>query len=391
MQNFTDSIGNSYALTYDSNNRLVLVTEPAGRWLKITYEDITLNQQQFTLFYAQLGAPPPGLNIQFVNTPGAFRYLRYYSTDEGGVEGYSNIAEIMFFDTNGNYISGTPFGSTPAYNNSSSTFDKAFDLNFGTYFEYASPHFGFTGIDLGPGNATQVGAIAFYPRPGYEWAMDGTNTEGLPTGSRFEGSNVAPVTETVIAQVQAGYGMGGSQVITRTAQYHYTPLADTVLNSNWLDLTSVTYGDGTQATYTYQLLYSGQHPLLATADDTRNEGNATQIAYEFWQGPAHIEGNIYAEHDLASNQILAKFEGQGPEDNAYCGRKITYANGGAKTLLFTADHNVLTYADELGNTTSYAYTPGNGFLQVQVDPLNRYTVWIRDAQGRVLNTYFADG
>ncbi len=98
--------------------------------------------------------------------------------------------------------------------------------------------------------------IRFYPRAGYEGRMGGANGEGRPSGCRFEGSNVAPVTESVIAKVEAGYG----QTVTRTVQYNYATFADPVLASGWLTLSGASYGDGSQAQYVYRSIYAGQHP-----------------------------------------------------------------------------------------------------------------------------------
>jgi hypothetical protein len=46
---------------------------------------------------------------------------------------------------------GTPYGTSPGYE-PTSTFDKAFDGDPITYFLYAQPNDGFTGIDLGAGH-----------------------------------------------------------------------------------------------------------------------------------------------------------------------------------------------------------------------------------------------
>ena len=381
LQNFTDSFGNNYLLTYDANGRLTLVTEPAGRWLRITYQDVTVNQDQFTTLYAQASTPPAGWNTVTVSNPTAFRYLRYFSTSPGAQGSYGVVAEIEFYDTAGNKLSGTPFGSNPPYT-SSTGFAKAFDGNTGTYFDFQSPHYGFTGIDLGSGNAKAVGKVRFFPRAGYEGRMNGNNPETGVTDCRFEGANVAPVTESVIAKVEAGYGSGANQVITRAVNYNYATFADPALaGSSWLTLTGAAYGDGSAAVYTYQSLYAGQRPLLASADDPRMQGAATKIKYEFWQQNGNVFGAIYAEHDFTSNQILAKFEGDGTAG----GRKVTYANGSVHKLVITSNVNTTGYTDAMGNQTSYAYTAnGGGFLQSKTDALGHTTSYTRDAQGRML-------
>ncbi len=390
LQSFADSIGNTYALTYDANNRLALITEPAGRWLRVTYQDMPVNQDQFTTLYAQSTTPAAGWTQVTINNPAAFRYLRYFSTEAGSQESHCDVAEVQFYDTAGNQITGTPFGSSPAWNNSSSTFSKAFDGNTSTYFDFVSPHYGFTGIDLGSGNAKAVGSVRFFPRAGFESRMNGSNPETGVSGCRFEGSNVAPVTETVIAKVEAGYGSGGNQTVTRTVRYNYATFADPVLaGSSWLTLSGASYGDGSAAVYTYQSLYAGQRPLLASADDPRMQGAATKIKYEFWQNNGNVIGSIYAEHDFTSNQVLAKFEG----DGTTTGRKVTYANGAVrKRVVSNNSYNTSAFTDALGNTTNYAYSAagGNGFLQAKTDALNHKTSYTHDAQGRLLSITYAD-
>lgn len=125
-----------------------------------------------------------------------------------------------------------------------------------------SHHYGFTGLDLGAGNTAVVSKVRFFPS-GTPSRINGNNSEGHPRGCRFEGANVAPLIETVITRVEAGYGSGTNAVVTRSVNYNYTAQRDPVLASNWLDLTSVSYGDGTQANYTYQSLFDGQRPILA--------------------------------------------------------------------------------------------------------------------------------
>lgn len=380
LQSFTDSNGLAYYLTYDASNRLVLVSEPAGRWLRITYQSISVNQNQFTNLGSLGSTPASGVWTTLnVNDATAYRYLRYYASDPDSFDAFCNVAEIQFLDKTGAAIAGTPFGSVPAWNNTSSTFDKAFDGDPNTFFDYASAHFGFTGIDLGAGNAKAVGQIRFFPRLGYEVRM---------SSGRFEGSNVAPVTETVIAKVEAGAG----STVTRTVQYDYATFADPVLtNSAWLTLTGANYGDTAKALYVYQSVYAGQHPVLFSANDPRISGDAaTRIVYEFWRTDAYILGAIFAERDYQSNQVLVMFQGEGNTGFSGPGRKVTYANGGAKHVVTGGDHNTTSRADELGNTTSYTYAPNNGFRLSQTDALNHTTSYTRDTQGRLLSIKYPD-
>ena len=98
-------------------------------------------------------------------------------------------------------------------------------------------------------------------------------------------------------------------------------------------------------------------------------GEATRIIYEFWASNSFIHGSIYAEHDFASNQVLAKFEGvaedSGPKDHL---RQWQRATGGRwHQQQHQQPH------DELGNVTSYTYaSSGSGFLLSAKGPTQSY-------------------
>ncbi|HEY5894957.1 MAG TPA: DUF6531 domain-containing protein [Chthoniobacterales bacterium] len=273
LLDFTDTASNVYTLTYDASNRVIQVTEPAGRYLRIIYADIPVNQSQFTTLKTVATKPASGTWTEVtINNPTAFRYLRYFSSNPGSTESYCNIAEMEFYDTAGNKLSGTPFGSTPAQA-PGSEYDKASDGNVNTFFDYKWPHFGFTGIDLGAGNEKVIGKIRFYPRAGNAGRMVAPGKEGYPDGCRFEGSNVEPITETVISRVESSDG--------RFVTYNYTTIPDSILEHDWLALQSVQYGDGTAATYSYAMYWAGQPPLLAEANDPRYDGPSVHMKYTY--------------------------------------------------------------------------------------------------------------
>ena len=246
-----------YSLTYNAARQLTLVSEPAGRWLRISYQDVPVNQNQFTRLARIYSSPAPAQWVELpVTDPGSYRYLRFFSTDADEIETWCNVAEVEFYDQNGVKLTGTRFGSSPSWQ--SRTYDKATDGNTNTFFDYAYRHFGFTGIDLGAGQAARISKVRFYARQGYEGRMiDG----------RFEGSNVAPVTKTVISRVEIGRGSGAGEVVSREVNYQYGTQPDAVIGTDWLVLKKALYGDATAATYTYQLRGAGQRPLLETADD----------------------------------------------------------------------------------------------------------------------------
>ncbi len=79
-------------------------------------------------------------------------------------------------------LTGTPYGTSPAWGDLPNTYDKAFDGDPSTFFDYAQPDGGYTGIDLGAGHTSPVAAIRFVPRNGQLGRMIGGRFEGCSDG-----------------------------------------------------------------------------------------------------------------------------------------------------------------------------------------------------------------
>ena len=136
------------------NLHTISVTPPQGSWVEVTITDAT-----------------------------AYRYLRYLSPDGG----YCNVADIEFYSestASGNLLAGTKFGTGPAFA-PGREYDKAFDGNTGSYFDYVNANGGYTGIDLGVGNAKAVIKIRYYPR------TDSGLGPGRMVGGKLQGSNTS--------------------------------------------------------------------------------------------------------------------------------------------------------------------------------------------------------
>lgn len=74
------------------------------------------------------------------------------------------------------------FGGTPSYGTDREYF-RAFDSNSTTFYDYNGTGSGHVGIDLGDGNARQVTAIRYFPRPSTNATIDADMI-----GGRFQGS-----------------------------------------------------------------------------------------------------------------------------------------------------------------------------------------------------------
>ncbi|HEY4454572.1 MAG TPA: beta-N-acetylhexosaminidase [Pseudonocardiaceae bacterium] len=86
------------------------------------------------------------------------------------------------FDPADTQLTGAPYGTSPGWGNGPNTFDKAFDGDPATFFDYAQPDGGYTGIDLGAGHAAPVTAIRFVPRAGQLARMVGGVFQGCTDG-----------------------------------------------------------------------------------------------------------------------------------------------------------------------------------------------------------------
>jgi hypothetical protein len=79
----------------------------------------------------------------------------------------------------GQKLSGTVFGTSPPYS-PDSEFDKAFDADTATFFDYSQPSGGYTGLDLG--TSRRIISLRYFPRASYASRM---------AGGKFQGSNTS--------------------------------------------------------------------------------------------------------------------------------------------------------------------------------------------------------
>lgn len=84
-------------------------------------------------------------------------------------------------EPNCSLVTGNAFGTSPAWGGSTSTFDKVFDGDVSTYFDYASGSGGYAGLDLG--SDKNVFAVRFHPRSGNESRMVGGKIQASSTSN----------------------------------------------------------------------------------------------------------------------------------------------------------------------------------------------------------------
>nr|WP_281243006.1 cohesin domain-containing protein [Gracilibacillus ureilyticus] len=99
------------------------------------------------------------------------------ATDGSGIKG-----ELVIDISNQlQLVTGDVFGTNPPWSEGNE-FDKAFDGDTNTFFDYKEANGGYTGIDAGEGNRTVLAQVRFYPRDGFTNRM---------TGGKIQGSNIA--------------------------------------------------------------------------------------------------------------------------------------------------------------------------------------------------------
>jgi len=101
-------------------------------------------------------------------------------SEKGGVEMFREESQ-QFRLLNAAKLSGSAFGTTPAYA-AGNEYDKATDGDPGTFFDYANANGGYTGINLGAGNASKISYLIFTPRSGFSDRMVGGQFQGSNTG-----------------------------------------------------------------------------------------------------------------------------------------------------------------------------------------------------------------
>lgn len=113
---------------------------------------------------------------------------------------------------------------------------------------------------------------------------------------------------------------------SRSVSYGYTLLADGL--STWVELTSVTYGDGTAASYEYHQQAAGVRQLLEHAVDPRLDGRSVDMRYVYDESPGATEGFVLQEKNGKTGEVLVSLTVSGAQ------RIIKYeANDGEDKLI----------------------------------------------------------
>lgn len=182
--------------------------------------------------------------------------------------------------------------------------------------------------------------------------------------------------QDVISKVSSGDG--------RSVSYHYTVHLDGI--SSWPLLTSVRYGDGTQAIYQYHVPPKGQYGLfyLAHATDPRIEGRHVDMRYNYNNEMAG--GYIKEEINGRSGEVMSTLSADAGN------RWICYANGRIQHIVMPEEmggKNTL-YADGLGRALLSGYDE-RGYLQSKTDALGRKRQYVQSIHNNPQRVTHPDG
>jgi YD repeat-containing protein len=224
------------------------------------------------------------------------------------------------------------------------------------------------------GMSNPITKIRYYPRPGYESAMQNGN---------FEAFNIWPAEVTVIAKVETGDG--------RSVRYEYTPMQDPAMPATiYQMLSAANYGDGTRAEYSYAQLLNVTPPVMVRAVNPRLGGAATNIEFEYYNlGAYGAVGQLFREKNGVNGVEITRAASAGPNETG-----VWSAHGGLVKYKHYPDWKgqPAWKLDALGRKTEYTYEQGNmGFLKTVKDPLGRVTSWDRTLRGGVLTNTLPDG
>lgn len=354
-----DPNANTYTITYLDNDDTLIrqVTDPAGRFIKLHYQDIALRSNASTVLSEQLlPAGSTGVWKEVTVTPGqSFRYLALYQGNSWRQKMPLRVAELEFYDQNNVKISGTPFGSWP--NTGSNTPGKAFDTFTSTYYEYQYEKAGYVGLDLGAGNAKQVSRIR-YRLPTYSLNTDASVT--------FVGMNNNLVPNYVISHIESSDG--------REIGYDYTTYTEPSGVFQWAQLNAAHYPDLSSSTYTYKWQHRHTMPVLDTLDEPRSQSAVPRVRYNYDMNAAI--GFVVEQNEKTSNQVLTSVRWDGGHLP-----KLVTPNGRVNSFEFN-DGLLTRVIDSYGGTSDFSYN-SNGFVTGINDSLGRVTTIQRGSFGRI--------
>jgi RHS repeat-associated protein len=332
----TAADGGVTLLESNAAGEVTKVTGPDGRWLKVDYSDNSRTVGRWSKLASIAAKPAVGAWVDLSVAPAAAATPARRLWIAG--QNRPKLAQIQLF---------APGSTTPL---------PGVTLIPSTY--------GYQ-IDLGAAGASRIGRIRLLAVNGQEATL---------AQSRVERYELSTSTQRLITRVTASDG--------RQVSYNYQVQSAKMPGPTHYALTAARYGDGTQATYTYETGHSG--PRLSTADDPRYAGVAKQVRYTYQPVDAPgVENMLYEERNPKTGVVYARLQ-LDPADP----RKRTVSYSDERQAVYRLDaeqKRVVEHTDSLGRKTRFEYdqavaTPPSA----KIDHLNRRNETARDSKGRTL-------
>jgi RHS repeat-associated protein len=199
-----------------------------------------------------------------------------------------------------------------------------------------------------------------------------------PAGRYLQITYAALSNNTVITKVTGSDG--------RSVQYNYDIYNDGILNS--VRLVSASYGDGTQAMYTYSQSVPGARFILEHAIDPRYTGKNGNMIFKY--NNAVASGFISEERNGVTGELMVTLT------TSVNHRRVCYANGRIEHYLMPDSlmGRLKEYTDGLGRKKVFDFdlgAGGNGFMKSEKDELGRVTNYVRTIYGNPLEITYPDG
>jgi RHS repeat-associated protein len=349
LQDFKDPSQNLYTLTYGSDNRLVRITEPAGRYLHITYS--VINKEKV---------------ITKVQSSDGRSVGYHYAVINDGLTSWVTLDTVYYGDgTKASYeYSQREAGTRPLLSHAIDPRVIGAGTNMrytyisriaGMIFQEINGHTGavMATFDGGPVNNVVCyanGNQVIFNLPTAQRGNLKTKTDGLGRKTAFE-----------YADGGQGYLLKKIDALGRTTLY---------TRSLYGNLTSITHPDGSTESWTrddLDLVLTYTDELNRTTSYTRDDKHRIQ-SIEYPDGTTeHFTYNSFGQvliHTLRNKGVVTN----------------TYNSRGLKTA----------FTDALGNRTGFAYDAADR-LETIVDARGNMTKYTYNERGQVTTIMYADG
>ena len=400
MTDFTDSLGNTTTLTYDSSSKLVKVTEPAGRSLTIKYVSDNLVSTYAYPWITEVDCSDGQKVLYNYQPDGAQVDLTSVQYDDGtqALYTYAHIwqytAPLITSFQDPRYVSGPMARSRNQY------VQNPYRNYFGQVQSQLSFDTSDTVVTIGEDNGQVHG-----PTATYGWGGTDTYEMNYPTGlltshtdalhrtttytydsNGFQNSVTDPL-KRVIRTLNSAYGNplqmtlpdGSTRIWTRDS--HDLPLTyqdelgriTTFTRDSLHRVTQIAYPDGS----TEGFVYNGFGQVVSHS--LRNGGTET-AAYDsrgLKTSSTDAEGDLTTYTYDSFDRLATVTDPDGHTTSyQYTPRglvsQITYADGSSRSYTYDTYGNKTSETNEIGQTTSYTYDQYQRLTSV-TDPLGRTT------------------